>query len=599
MKDVALSDRSLMGRAWKVSEPDAGAVSRLRSAGESDIRARLLAARGVTPDSLADFLDPKLKAMMPNPSIFLDMDKAARRLADAIRAGEKIGIWSDYDADGATSAAILGRFLRLCHRPDFHLRIPDRIAEGYGPNTPGLLEMKALGYNLVCVLDAGTTAFEPIAGAAGQGMEILVIDHHAAEETLPQALAVVNPNRKDQAPGYGHLCAAGMTFLFTVAVTMVLRNEGWFDGKDGRPASTPELMTLLDLVALGTVCDVVPLTGLNRAFVARGLSVMNKRGNAGINALARVGKIDDDAIITERNCGWVLGPRINAGGRIGQSVSGARLLLEDDAEIAQAMAEELNELNTQRKEIGSETTEQAIAQLEGRVRGVDRGLALAVVEDAHEGVVGISAARLREAYDAPAIVLARAHDGCLKGSARSVPGFDIGHAIIAARVAGILVKGGGHGMAGGLTIEEARLGEFIAFMNAEIARTEYASTGVVTQADLSLPIGDLRVDDIRAMERLSPFGTANETPRLIIRGAILKEIRVLKEKHFKMTLQDGPAQMLVIMWGVVDTPLDPQIRALMGQSVDVYGEAQINAFRGKESAELIVSDIRRSQGAAS
>lgn len=594
MTSTSPTTRSMMGRTWKVNEPDAGVISGLLSAGESNLCARLLAARGVTAEGLASFVDPKIRSMLPNPSTFFDMDKAARRLADAIRDGEKVGIWSDYDADGATSAAILGRFLRQCNRPDFHLRIPDRIAEGYGPNAKGLLEMQALGYNLVCVLDAGTTAFEPIADAAGQGMQILVIDHHAAEDTLPQAIAVVNPNRKDQAPGYGHLCAAGMTFIFTVAVTLALRNDGWFDGKDGRPSGAPDLWSLLDLVALGTICDVVPLTGLNRAFVARGLPILNQRSNAGLAALAQIAGIEPQAVITERECGWVLGPRINAGGRIGQSVSGACLLLEDDPVRALEMATELQALNVRRKEIGEETTGQAISQLEGREPGIDRGLALAVVEDAHEGVVGISAARLREAYDAPAIVLARAHDGCLKGSARSVPGFDIGQAIIAARVAGILVKGGGHGMAGGLTIEEARLAEFIAFMDEEIIRTDYWTTGVLTHADLSLPIRELTVEGIRTMDRLRPFGTANEEPRVIIRGAVLGEIRVLKEKHFKLSLRDGSAQLDVLMWGVAESPLGARIRDAVGKPVDVYGTASINAFRGKETAQMVASDIRLS-----
>ena len=516
---------SFMGRTWEVREPEIAALTRLRSAGEDPLAARIMSARGIDRDTLAGFVTPKIQEALPNPMSFLGMQAAAERLARAIREGETVGIWSDYDADGATSGAILGSFLRLCGRGNFQLRIPDRIEEGYGPNTPGLLAMRDAGCDLICILDSGTTAFEPLAAAKEAGIEVIVIDHHAAEETLPEAVAVVNPNRKDQPEGQGHICAAGMTFIFAIATTMLLRKEGWFDGKDGRPATAPDLWSLLDLVALGTVCDVVPLIGVNRAFVYRGLPLLTARGRPGIKALAAAAGIDPLAPITEKECGWVLGPRINAGGRIGQSDSGALLLLEEDPEKATARAEALHALNAERRQLEAATTEAAIEQLADRRPGVDRGLALAVVEDAHEGVVGISAARLREAYDAPAIVLSRAHDGALKGSARSVPGFDIGHAIIAARQAGILVKGGGHGMAGGLTIDQSRLADFIAFMDGEIAKTDYARNGVVSQADASLSLAEFTVAGLRGMDRMRPFGTANEEPRIVLAGAVLQEIR--------------------------------------------------------------------------
>lgn len=595
---TAISEQmSFMGRRWSVLPADQDVVGALLACGETSLSARVMAARSICAQSHADFILPRIKESLPAPLSFLGMQAGAARIAQAITCREKIGIWSDYDVDGATSAAILGSFLRLCHHRDFEVRIPDRIEEGYGPNTPGLLQMHADGCGLIVILDSGTTAFEPLAAARAAGIDVVVIDHHAAQETLPEAVAVINPNRQDQPAGQGHICAAGMTFITTVAITAILRKAGWFDGQDLRPNAVPDIWSLLDLVALGTVCDVVPLIGINRAFVYRGLPLLSARKRAGIAALASVAGIAPENPITEKECGWVLGPRINAGGRIGQSRSGADLLLEDDPAKAMEKAEWLHQLNAERKTLDGQTTETAIAQLEGRQPGRDRSLALAVVEDAHEGVVGISAARLREAYDAPAIVLARAHDGTLKGSARSVPGFDIGHAIIAAREAGLLLKGGGHGMAGGLSVAEEALERFIAFMNAEIAKTDYARNGVMSEADAMLSLPELTVSSIEGLERLRPFGTANLEPRIILEKVTLREIHVLKETHFKLTLADGDRQIAGLIWGAAQQPVAEPIRAAQGRLVDVYGTASINTFRGNSQPQIIISDIRLHAGA--
>lgn len=591
----APSRRSFRGRQWRVPEISPKTVQSLKSQGISAEIAQILAARGITPDTLASFLDPTIRDLMPDPFVLKDMEPAAKRVAAAIRKKEKIGIWSDYDVDGATSAAVLGRFLRMCGHRDFDLRIPDRIHEGYGPNTPGLLAMGQGGCGLICILDAGTVAFEPLVAAAAAGIEVIVLDHHAAEEKVPPAVAVVNPNRKDQAPGLGHLCAAGVTFLFTIAVTRELRSGNFFDGQTGRPAETPQLMELLDLVALGTVCDVVPLTGLNRAFVAKGLPWLTKRLTPGVRALAEAAGIEPDAVIDEAACGWILGPRINAGGRIGDSASGALLLLEEDPGRAAERAVALDAMNVQRKALEGASTEAAIAQLADRVCGEDRTLALAVV-DAHEGVVGISAARLREAYDAPAIVLTHAEQGLLKGSARSVPGFDIGHAIIAARQAGLIVKGGGHGMAGGLTLSQDQLPGFIAHMNAEIAKTGYWSEGVASQADLCLTLSALTVPLIESLGRMKPFGTANPEPVVILEGVEIAEIRILKEKHLKIVARDGKAEIDALLWNVVGTALGDQIQAARGRRVDLLGKPQVNSFMNRKRAQMIVDDLRLFSG---
>lgn len=599
-KDIPVEEAaplSFRGRVWDIPSPDPAKVRDLSRSGLARSLAEILAVRGVKPAALDAFLDPKIRDAMPDPHVLKGMENAARRLATAIRRGERVGIWSDYDVDGATSAGVLGRFLRMCGHDDFAVRIPDRIAEGYGPNTPGLLAMGGEGgCRLICILDAGTVAFEPLQAAEAAGIEVIVMDHHAAEPTLPPAVAVVNPNRKDETSGLGHLCAAGVTFMFAVAVTRVLRDSGFFDGRDGRPAEVPPVMDLLDLVALGTVCDVVPLIGVNRAFVARGIEVLSRRITPGIAALAEAAGIAPTARITEMDCGWILGPRINAGGRIGDSASGALLLLETDPVMARERALALEELNVRRKEIGDAATQSAVASLAGRVPGEDRTLALAVVE-AHEGVVGISAGRLKEAFDAPAIVLTHAHDGNLKGSARSVAGFDIGHAIIAARHEDLIVKGGGHGMAGGLTLTEAQLPGFIAFMNAEIEKSDYFTTGVRTAVDAAIPLGEVGVPFIAGMDRLRPFGTANAEPVVMLPGVVLAEIRILKEKHFKLVFRSGAASIDALIWNVVGTPLGAQIEAARGRTVDALGKLQINEYMGRKSPQFMLEDMRFSQDA--
>jgi len=458
------------------------------------LAAPILAARGVDPNAAATFLRPTLRALLPNPSTLLGMDVAADRLVQAITQGERIAIWSDYDVDGATSAAVLGWFLRGARVEPHTVRIPDRITEGYGPNAEGLLALQAEGADLVCILDAGTTAFEPLAAAAAAHLPVLVVDHHAAEDTLPQAVAVVNPNRRDQPPGLGHLCAAGVVFVLCVAVNTRLRAAGWFGAGNG-----VDLMGLLDLVALGTICDVVPLVGLNRAFVTRGLPALSERTRPGIAALARAAACPES--IGTRECGFGLGPRINAGGRIGDSTMGARLLLAQTLDEADQLADTLSGLNHDRQGLEKSATQQAVEACSvGWVPGVTRRLAVAVV-DGHEGVVGISAARVKEALDAPAFVLAEAHDGTIKGSGRSVPGFDLGAAILAAKAEGLLIKGGGHAMAGGITLTREALPAFTAFMDARIAESTYAQEGVTVSVDMGVPIGRATLGLVDAVQR--------------------------------------------------------------------------------------------------
>lgn len=576
---------SFKGRQWHLTTSDDTAAAALMAGGMGELEAQIMAGRGLNAKDMADFLDPKLKNFIPNPAFFKDMDIAADRLLNAILEGEKIAIWSDYDVDGATSAAILGRFLKEAGT-DFVLHIPDRITEGYGPNAEGLAKMAEDGVELVCVLDAGTTAFEPLEAAEKMGLDVIVIDHHMAEETLPPAVAVVNPNRLDQAQGYGHVCAAGMTFMFAVAVNLRLRQNG---------RTGIDLMPLVGIVALGTICDVVSLTGINRAFVARGLPILSERNFPGVAALANVAGIDDD--ISVSHCGFGLGPRINAGGRIGDSTLGAKLLLTESTSEAEGIASHLDALNKERQEMEKEATKSALEQLDGKLTsGTSREIAIAVVE-AHEGIIGISAARVKEAFDTPSIVLAPGDGGLLKGSGRSVPGFDLGAAVVAARQEGLLVKGGGHGMAAGLSLHPDNLEAFTSFMNTRIRESEYAQTGVILKADAEVTAGLLQVEIVEELERLGPFGMGNPTPKVVLKGVRVCEVRILKDKHLKMRLQDpsgkGP-RLDAPLWNSVGTPFGAQIQDIDGKIVDVFCAMEINEWNGRRSVQLKVEDVRLS-----
>lgn len=577
-----MASTSFKNRPWIVHAPAREAVAALEATGLTRLEATVLAGRGLTEATVGEFLDPKLRSAMPDPTFFLDMDKAADRLAIAIMGGERVAVWSDYDVDGATSAAVLGRFLEACGAPMAELYIPDRIAEGYGPNAAGLERLKANGADLVCILDSGTTAFEPLAHAASLGLDVVVVDHHMAQDTLPQAVAVVNPNRKDQAPGYGHVCAAGMAFFLCVETNRRMRQLG---------CPGVDLMPLVGYVALGTVCDVVPLLTINRAFVARGLPILSERLVPGIACLAEVAAIEDG--IEVGHCGFGIGPRINAGGRIGDSTMGARLLLTNDPVEAKTLAVELDRLNRERQDLERQATTEALAQLEGRfVPGETRALALAVVE-AHEGVVGISAARVKEAFDAPAFVLAPTEHGVLKGSGRSVSGFDLGAAVAAANAAGLLVKGGGHAMAAGITIKPEHLDAFIALVDARIADSDYGRNGLALHVDAEIRADALSVALVESLERLGPFGMGNPTPRVLLRGLHVADKRVLKEKHLKLRLQDasrtGP-RFDAPLWGAVGQPIDLAFTLAGSRTIDVVCALEINEWNGAKSIQLRLED---------
>ncbi|MEI6986313.1 MAG: single-stranded-DNA-specific exonuclease RecJ, partial [Rhodospirillaceae bacterium] len=423
--------RSLTKRRWAARvQDDRMALALSQCLALPELVGRVMAGRGITLDGAESFLNPTLRTLMPDPSVLTDMDVAAARVADAVMAGESVAVFGDYDVDGATSSALLYRYLSAVGRsPRIH--IPDRITEGYGPNTLTLLRLHREGVRLLLTVDCGTTAHTPLAAVAALGLEVIVIDHHSAESELPEAVAVVNPNRLDDRSGLGYLCAAGVTFLTVVAVNRVLRRAGWFCN---RPE--PDLMGWLDLVALGTVCDVVPLVGLNRALVTQGLRVMARRNNAGLAALADVGGITTAP--EAYHAGYVLGPRVNAGGRVGASGLGARLLCSDDPAEVAALAQRLDEHNSERRQIECAVLEAALEQIGGQDPG---DLVFVAGNGWHPGVIGIVASRLVERFRRPACVVSIV-DGVGKGSGRSVRGVDLGAAVIAARHSGLLLNGG-------------------------------------------------------------------------------------------------------------------------------------------------------------
>lgn len=575
--------RSVLGRAWRARPCDPALVLALsQRLGLEEVVARVLAGRGVGLETAADFLEPRLRTLLPDPSHLLDLDAAAARLADAVEDGERVGILGDYDVDGATSAALLGRYLRALGI-ETALEIPDRLRDGYGPNVAALDRLAAQGCRLVVTLDTGTTAFEALAAAAERGLEVIVVDHHGAEARLPPALAVVNPNRRDQESPLRHLAAVGVTFVALVAVNRELRGRGHF-----RRRPEPDLRQWLDLVALGTVCDVVPLAGVNRAFVRQGLRIMAQGANPGIAALAQAAGL---AGVTDAwQLGYALGPRINAGGRIGRSDLGARLLGLDDPAEAAALASRLDELNGRRQAIEREQLALAEAAAEAAVAA---GEPLILVADRrfHPGVVGILASRLVERHHRPAFVVALDEAGEGKGSARSVPGFDLGAAVLAAREAGILRRGGGHPMAAGVTLAADHVAALRAFLLERLAATPGCAAGSPGPVELdgALAVGGVTPGLALQLERLAPYGAGNPEPIFAVTDARIVEARAVGESHVACTLAGAAGGRLrAVAFRSRERPLGA---ALQRQApLCLAGRVKVDRWQGREGVSLQIED---------
>ena len=570
---------------------------------------RILAGRDTASVPVALYLDPKIRDLLPDPSRFKDMDRAAARLADAVMAGTAVGVFGDYDVDGAASAALLVNVLgALGLAVDVH--IPDRMREGYGPNAAALAALQQRGAELIVTVDCGIAAHEPLAAVAETGMDVIVIDHHLAGPELPRAHSVINPNRLDEDLAYGHLCAAGVTFVVLVALLRELRKRGVFT--DDSPA--PDLRRQLDIVGLATVCDVVPLVGLNRAFVMQGLKVLAGRSNPGLAALADAARLNRPP--SAHTFGFLLGPRINAGGRIGRSDLGVRLLSTSDGYEAAGLAASLDELNTKRRSVEAEIRAHA---MDMAAEQADSPVILVGHDSWHEGVIGIVAGRLREAFGKPACVVAFSRprgddvpgsdvpgsdvpgsDVPGKGSGRSIPGFRLGSAIIAAHQAGILAGGGGHDMAAGFSIDKDRMPDFVAFLAdrfaAEIGdgipQPVHRVTGMLSTAGAQPELADW-------LEKLGPYGSGNPEPHFALPDCRILNARAIGADgaHISCRLDDGSGSALgAIAFQAGGNPLgEALMKARDGQKLHVLGRLRRDHFRGGRAMQLEIEDVAPAQ----
>ncbi len=536
---------------------------------------RTLVKRGVSAQDADAFLAPTLRDLLPDPHDLRDMEKAAARFLKAVKARERIAIFADYDVDGGTSAALL-----ICWLRDMGLAatlyIPDRIDEGYGPNDAAMAAL-ARDHDLIICVDCGTLSHGPIAAAVGA--DVIVLDHHLGGETLPECVAIVNPNRQDESGDLGHLCAAGVVFLMLVEANRQMKSEG---------AKGPDLMSALDLVALGTVADVAPLIGVNRAFVRQGLTVMGHRQRIGITALSDVAGMNEAP--NSYHLGFLLGPRVNAGGRIGKADLGARLLATNDRNEASALAERLDQLNTERRDVEAAVRDLAIDQAEAR--GFDGPLVWAAGNNWHPGVVGIVAARLKEASNRPAVVIGIDADGIGKGSGRSVSGIDLGAAIQRLASEGLLIKGGGHKMAAGLSVEggkiEAamtRLGELLAKQGADkIGPADLRLDGILMPAAATVEL-------VKQIEQAGPFGAGAPAPRFVFPDVQILFAKTVGANHLKLTFGDGlGARIDAISFGAMDGPLGPLLTTHSGARFHLAGRLEINTWQGRQSVQLRLED---------
>ena len=580
-------ESSVGGRRWSQKLKNDNESERLIYAivqryGLTEIVARLLIARKVPIDDVERFLNPKVREEMPDPLSLVDMNVAVDRLVKAIKEHEVIGIFADYDVDGATSSALLKNYLDALQIQN-ELYIPDRIKDGYGPNKKGLENLKNKGASLILTLDCGVLAFDVLDEFYGEGGEIIVVDHHMAEPKLPNAVAVINPNRLDDDSNLGNLAAVGVVFLLLVALTRALREIEWFTAKE-----EPELLQWLDLVAIGTVCDVVELRGLNRAFVAQGLKVMTFQKNIGVKALRRVAGVDKKPDAYQ--LGFTIGPRINAAGRVGKAELGARLLSCDDEIYAMEVSGLLENQNNKRQQIEGMVLDQALSLVK-QENGSDDVIVVAA-DNWHPGVIGIVAARLREKFNKPTCVVSIQND-VGKGSGRSVSGWDLGSAVIGAVQSGLLIGGGGHKMAAGFSVERDRVTELKQYLNEHFIR----STEGIDNA-LNLPIDGLITASaangelLKQLEKLEPFGAGNPEPRFVIPSLKVKYASVVGDQHIRCRFEENSSsQVNGICFRSVGTKIGEVLLNKNGTPLHVAGKIRRNTWQGRTSVQLVIDDI--------
>lgn len=570
-------EKSLTGRRWvgPDAERDRAALGLAQQTGVAPLLASVLTRLGVDAERTAAYLTPTLRELMPDPSTMLDLDKAASIFWEAVKSGKRIAIFADYDVDGGSSAALILNWLRDLGQ-QATLYVPDRIDEGYGPNDPAMRELGRAHDLIVCV-DCGTLSHGPVAAANEVGATVIVLDHHLGAETLPPAAAVVNPNRQDEESELTYLCAAGVVFMMLVAVNRLMRAEG---------QNGPDLTALLDLVALATVADVAPLHGLNRAFVRQGLKIMRQRGRPGMTALADIAKITSEP--NTYHLGYLLGPRINAGGRIGKANLGAGLLAASSPHEAAAMAEQLDALNRERRDIEIRVLDEAMSQAEAR--GMDGPLVWAAAEGWHPGVVGIVASRLKDASNRPAVVIG-IDNGIGKGSGRSVSGIDLGASIATVTREGLLEKGGGHKMAAGLTVSEEKLP---AAMERLAELLEKQGAGRLGPKDLridgALDMEGTTVELIDELEQAGPFGAGAPAPRVAFASQKIAFAKRVGDGHLSLNLEAPNRRLKAIVFGAFKSGLGEALEQHKGAPFHLAGRLEIDDWGGQRKPQLRIED---------
>ncbi len=576
--------RSASGQLWRLHDVNPREVLALtQRLGVSELLARLLAARQISADAAPQFLEPRLRDLLPDPSCLTDMDKAAARLADAIEAGEPVAVFGDYDVDGATSSAVLARYWKMLGQ-NLRVHIPDRQKEGYGPNTAAFKQLQSDGHQLIITVDCGTMAHDVLQQAQADGLEVIVADHHQTGGGLPPCYALINPRRADDNSQLGHLAAVGVTFMLVVAVNRALRQRGFFETRE-----EPQLTPLLDLVSLGTVCDVVPLEGVNRAFVRQGSLVIQQGGNIGMAALAR--SAGSTPPFGTYELGFQMGPRVNAGGRVGQADLGVRLLSSEDPEEAAGLAARLNDFNAERRNIEAQVLSEAIALAEEKIalHNAPPPFLLLARKGWHPGVIGIVAGRLKDKYHRPSFVIALDDDGIGKGSARSVSSVDIGRLVAAAVDAQLIEAGGGHAMAAGVTLSESQIADFETFLTAQLGTMSGDQT-----RELKIEASLTAIAATRALfeelQQVGPFGAGNPEPRFVVVNARIVKPSIVGDGHVRCILAgEGGGSLKAMAFASVPEEVR-QLILTTREPLHIAGFLRADDWNGRRDVQFMVHD---------
>ena len=579
-----MNSESVTGKEWIFKKIDENKIIYLKdNFFLDDITAKLLAIRNIKNEEIKSFLNPTIKNILPNPNVLIDMEKTSHRTIRAIIEKEKIGIFGDYDVDGATSTALLGNYFKELN-VDYEIYVPDRKQEGYGPSVKGFKELIKKNVKLIFTVDCGTLSFDTIEYANQEGIDVIVLDHHQSEIKLPNAYSVVNPNRFDDKSNLQYLCAAGVSFMFLISINKHLRDISWFNKNN---IIEPNLINYLDLVTLGTVCDVVPLIGLNRALVKQGLKILKAKKNLGLKTLLEICKVESS--LSTYHLGYVLGPRINAGGRVGKCSHGANLLLNEDPKEVFKIASELEIFNKERKILEKELTEKILIKANQQLNDP---ILILTGNDWHEGIIGIVASRLKDKFNKPTILIS-INNGIGKASARSIVGFDIGSIILGAVQKNILIKGGGHKMAGGFSINLNKIDNFKEFIFHKFNKMNINfSKQKPLMIDAKIAPSAINLEFYNKIENLSPFGSGNPEPKFIIENLKSVNSKVVGEKHIKSILIGSEGSSLkTIAFNATESEIGAYLLKKNRRSFNIAGKLSLNEWRGQKNVEFIIDDI--------